>query len=126
MAEHKSTHTINARKKAVGSAKAFRERERRLRLLVEDYFKIFENNGSAAIEKKIEDYNEKIEQLKTQLAQIEKKTQREQAAVIARFKKEGVTDSEIVSRLGLSTSDIRPLSKLKDIPESMHKTEEDK
>lgn len=52
MAERKSTRAINARKKALEAARSFQEREERLLSLAEDFFKIFESNGSATIEKK--------------------------------------------------------------------------
>ncbi len=111
MAERKSTRAINARKKALEAAKAFQEREERLLSLAEDFFKIFESNGSAAIEKKISEHEAKIEELREQLVQVEKNSEVEQAKVIARFKDEGVNNSEIASRLALSTTQVRSLSK---------------
>lgn len=111
MSERKSTRAINARKKALEAAKAFQEREERLLTLAEDFFTIFESNGSAAIEKKIAEHEAKIEELREQLAQVEKDSKVEQAKAIARFKEEGVNNSEIASRLNLSTSDVRKLSK---------------
>ena len=112
MAERKSARAINARKKALEAAKAFQEREERLISLAEDFFKIFESNGSAAIEKKIAEHEAKIEELREQLVQVEKDSEVEQAKVIARFKDEGVNNSEIASRLELSTGEVRKLGKL--------------
>lgn len=112
MAERKSTRAINARKKALEAAKAFQEREERLVSLAEDFFKIFETNGSAAIEKKIAEHQAKIEELRERLVQVEKDSEVEQAKVIARFKDEGVNNSEIASRLDISTGDVRKLSKI--------------
>ena len=112
MAERKSTRAINARKKALEAARAFQQREERLLSLAEDFFKIFESNGSAAIEKKIAEHEAKIEELREQLVQVEKDSEVEQAKVIARFKEEGVNNSEIASRLYLSTGDVRRLGKL--------------
>lgn len=112
MAERKSTRAINARKKALEAAKAFQEREERLISLAEDFFKIFESNGSAAIEKKIGEHKAKIEELRAQLVQVEKDSEVEQAKVIARFKDEGVNNSEIASRLDISTGDVRQLGKI--------------
>lgn len=112
MAERKSTRAINARKKALEAARAFQEREERLLSLAEDFFTIFESNGSSAIEKKIAEHEAKIEDLRAQLVQVEKDSEVEQAKVIARFKEEGVNNSEIASRLDLSTGDVRRLGKL--------------
>lgn len=53
-----------------------------------------------------------IEELREQLVQVEKDSEAEQAKVIARFKDEGVNNSEIASRLDLSTGDVRRLGKL--------------
>lgn len=114
MAERKSSRAINARKKALEAAKAFQEREERLLALAEDFFQLEESSGVAAIDKKIEDYLAKIEQLKEERVQIEKDSEVEQAKVIARFKDEGVNNSEIASRLDISTSDVRKLSKLQE------------
>lgn len=111
MAERKSTRAINARKKALEAAKAFQEREERLLALAEDFFQLEESSGVAAIDKKIEDYLAKIEQLKQERVQAEKASEGEQAKVIARFKNEGVNNSEIASRLNLSAADVRKLVK---------------
>lgn len=111
MAERKSTRAINARKKALEAAKAFQEREERLLALAEDFFQLEESSGMAGIDKKIEDYLAKIEQLKQERVQAEKASEGEQAKVIARFKNEGVNNSEIASRLNLSTADVRKLVK---------------
>lgn len=112
MAERKSTRAINARKKALEAARAFQEREERLLSLAEDFFKIFETNGSTAIEKKIEEHERKIEELREQLVQVEKESENEQAKVISRFKDEGVNNSEIASRLELTSAQIRKLTNL--------------
>ena len=106
MAERKSTRAINARKKALEAARAFQQREERLLSLAEEFFKIFESNGSGAVEKKIAEHEAKIEELREQLVQVEKDSEAEQAKVIARFK------NEIASRLDLSTGDVRRLGKL--------------
>lgn len=111
MAERKSTRAINARKKALEAAKAFQEREERLLALAEDFFQLEESSGMAGIDKKIEDYLAKIEQLKQERVQAEKASEGEQAKVIARFKNEGVNNSEIASRLNLSAADVRKLVK---------------
>lgn len=111
MAERKSTRAINARKKALEAAKAFQEREERLLALAEDFFQLEESSGVAGIDKKIEDYLAKIEQLKQERVQAEKASEGEQAKVIARFKNEGVNNSEIASRLNLSAADVRKLVK---------------
>lgn len=111
MTERKSTRAINARKKALEAAKAFQEREERLLSLAEDFFEIFETNGSAAIEKKIAEHESKIKELRGQLVQVGKDSEAEQAKVIARFKEEGVNNSEIASRLDLSAGDVRKLTK---------------
>lgn len=116
MAERKSTRAINARKKALEAAKAFQEREERLLSLAEDFFKIFETNGSAAIEKKIAEHEAKIEELRAQLVKVEKDSEVEQAKVIGRFKDEGVNNSEIASRLDISTGDVRKLGKMDATP----------
>lgn len=114
MAERKSVRAINARKKALEAAKAFQEREERLLALAEDFFQIEESSGVAAIDKKIEDYLAKIEQLKEERVRAEKASEGEQANVIAQFKDEGVNNSEIASRLAVSVADVRKLSKLQD------------
>lgn len=111
MAERKSTRAINARKKALEAAKAFQEREERLLVLAEDFFQLEESSGVAVIDKKIEDYLAKIEQLKQERVQAQKASEGEQAKVIAQFKSEGVNNSEIASRLDLSTADVRKLAK---------------
>ena len=112
MAERKSTRAINARKKALEAARAFQQREERLLSLAEEFFKIFESNGSGAVEKKIAEHEAKIEELREQLVQVEKDSEAEQAKVIARFKEESVNNLEIASRLDLSTGDVRRLGKL--------------
>ena len=112
MAERKSTRAINARKKALEAAKAFQEREERLLALAEDFFQLEESSGVAGIDKKIEDYLAKIEQLKQERVQAEKASEGEQAKVIAQFKDEGVNNSEIASRLDLSAGDVRKLTKV--------------
>ena len=112
MAERKSTRAINARKKALEAAKAFQEREERLLVLAEDFFQLEDSSGVAVIDKKIEDYLAKIEQLKEERVQAEKTSEGEQAKVIARFKSEGVNNSEIASRLDISTGDVRKLTKI--------------
>ena len=112
MAERKSARAINARKKALEAAKAFQEREERLLALAEDFFQLEESSGVAGIDKKIEDYLAKIEQLKQERVQAEKASEGEQAKVIARFKEEGVNNSEIASRLAVSVAEVRKLSKM--------------
>lgn len=119
MAERKSTRAINARKKAVEAAKTFQEREERLLSLAEDFFKISESNGTAAIEKK-------IVELRQQLVQVEKASEVEQAKVIARFKEESVNNSEIASRLDLSVAEVRKLAKLKEPTQTDQPTDERK
>ena len=126
MAERKSTRAINARKKAVEAARAFQEREERLLSLAEDFFKISESNGTAAIEKK-------IVELRQQLVQAEKASEAEQAKVIARFKEESVNNSEIASRLDLSVAEVRKsvaevrkLAKLKEPTQTDQSTDERK
>ncbi|QRZ61370.1 hypothetical protein [Rothia sp. ZJ932] len=66
----------------------------------------------AGIDKKIEDLLAKIEQLKVERVAAEKASEIDQAAVIGRFRSEGVNNSEIASRLALSASDVRRLAKL--------------
>ena len=124
MAERKSTRAVNARKKALEAAKAFQEREERLLVLAEDFFQLEESSGVAVIDKKIEDYLAKIEQLKQERVQVEKASEGEQATVIARFKEEGVTNAEIASRLELSTAEVRALSKKKGSSAPTNETEE--
>lgn len=80
-------------------------------VLAEDFFQLEESSGVAVIDKKIEDYLAKIEQLKEERVQAEKTSEGEQAKVIAQFKSEGVNNSEIASRLDLSTATVRKLAK---------------
>lgn len=118
MAERKSTKTINARKKALEAAREFQAREERLLVLAEDFFKLEESSGVAVIDKKIEDYLAKVEQLKVERMAAEKASDVDQAAVIERFKSEGVNNSEIASRLAIATAHVRRLSKLQDDSDS--------
>lgn len=111
MAPRKSAKTINARRKALEAAAAFQERENRLLGYAEDFFKIYETSGAATIEKKIDDAYQRIEELKAELAHIERTSETEQARVIARFKEEGVNNTEIASRLAISATDVRKLTK---------------
>ncbi len=112
MAERKSTKAVNARKKALEAAREFAAREERLLALAEDFFKLEESSGVASIDKKIEDYLAKIEQLKVERVEAEKASEVDQAAVIERFKSEGVNNSEIASRLAITTADVRRLAKM--------------
>ena len=112
MAERKSTKAVNARKKALEAAREFAAREERLLALAEDFFKLEESSGVASIDKKIEDYLAKIEQLKVERVEVQKASEVDQAAVIERFKSEGVNNSEIASRLAIATADVRRLTKL--------------
>lgn len=112
MAERKSTKAVNARKKALEAARKFAAREERLLALAEDFFKLEETSGVALIDKKIEDYRAKIEQLKAERVEAEKASEVDQAAVIERFKSEGVNNSEIASRLAIATADVRRLAKM--------------
>jgi DNA-directed RNA polymerase specialized sigma subunit len=112
MAERKSTKAVNARKKALEAAREFAAREERLLALAEDFFKLEESSGVASIDKKIEDYLVKIEQLKVERVEAEKASEVDQAAVIERFKSEGVNNSEIASRLAIATADVRRLAKM--------------
>lgn len=105
--------------KALEAAKTFQEREEHLVSLAEDYFKISESNSTTAIEKK-------IAKLRQQLAQIEKASETEQAKVIARFKKEGVNNSEIASRLAVSVAEVRKFAKLKEPTQTVRFTDERK
>lgn len=116
MAERKSTRVVNARKKALEAARSFAEREERLLGLAEDFFKLAESSGAETVEKKIEEYQLKIEQLRQELVQLEKSSELDQAKVIARFKAEGVGQSETASRLALSAGEVRRLAKL--VPEA--------
>lgn len=112
MAERKSTKAVNARKKALEAAREFAAREERLLALAEDFFKLEESSGVASIDKKIEDYLAKIEQLKVERVEVQKASEVDQAAVIERFKSEGVNNSEIASRLAITTADVRRLAKM--------------
>ncbi len=112
MAERKSTKAVNARKKALEAAREFAAREERLLALAEDFFKLEESSGVTAIDKKIEDYLAKIEQLKVERVEAEKASEVDQATVIERFKSEGVNNSEIASRLAITTADVRRLAKM--------------
>lgn len=105
--------------KTLKAAKTFQQREEHLVSLAEDYFKISESNGTAAIEKK-------IAKLRQQRAQAEKASESEQAKVIARFKEEGVNHSEIASRLNLSVAQVRKFAKLKEPTQTDHSTDERK
>ena len=87
--------------------------------LAEDFFKISESNGTAAIEKK-------IVELRQQLVQAEKASEVEQAKVIARFKEESVNNSEIASRLDLSVAEVRKLAKHKEPTQTDQSTDERK
>jgi len=58
--------------------------------------------------------------------QVEKASEVEQAKVIARFKEEGVNNSEIASRLDLSASEVRKFAKLKEPAQTDQSTNERK
>ncbi|QRZ61802.1 hypothetical protein [Rothia sp. ZJ932] len=107
----KNTKNNTARRKAIEAAQAFQEKENRLLALAEDYFSIYETSGAAAIDKKIEEHETKIQQLRKELVTIIQGTEAEKSHIVARFKEEGISQQEISQRICLAPSEVRQLLK---------------
>lgn len=112
MAGRKSSTAINAQKKALEAALKFQQQQERLLDLAAKFFSIPEKNGVADLEKQIEDFEAKIEQLRVRIGEQQKSSETEQADVVAQMKAEGIAAAEIAQRLAISPAEVRRLLKL--------------
>lgn len=104
MARRRNT---TARQKAAACAAAFTQREEKLQGLATDFFDLEDKSEHGKLQKRLDEYQRKIEELQTRSKEAEAKLRAQQAPIIYAMKQAGETPANIAARLGVSISVVR-------------------
>ena len=123
MAQRKTT---SARQKAAAHAAAFTQREEKLQELAAEFFDLEDKSEYGKLQKRIQDYQQKLEELQANSAAAEAELRAQQAPIIYAMKQAGETPANIAARLGVSVPVVRQaLSEQKHQAQSQHETTHD-
>lgn len=115
-----------ARQKAAAHAAAFTQREEKLQRLATDFFDLEDKSEHGKLQKRIQDYQQKLEELQTRSKDAEAELRSQQAPIIDAMKQTGETPANIAARLGVSIPVVRQaLSEQKHQAQSQHETTHD-
>lgn len=104
MAQRKTT---SARQKAAAHAAAFTQREEKLQRLATDFFDLEDKSEHGKLQKRIQDYQQKLEELQARSKDAEAELRAQQAPIIYAMKQAGETPANIAARLGVSIPVVR-------------------
>lgn len=96
-----------ARQKAAAHAAAFTQREEKLQELAADFFDLEDKSEHGKLQKRIQDYQQKLEELQANSAAAEAELRAQQAPIIYAMKQAGETPANIAARLGVSAPVVR-------------------
>lgn len=91
-----------ARQKAAAHAAAFTQREEKLQRLATDFFDLEDKSEHGKLQKRIQDYQQKLEELQANSAAAEAELRAQQAPIIDAMKQAGETPANIAKRLDIS------------------------
>ena len=112
-----------ARQKAAAHAAAFTQREEKLQRLATDFFDLEDKSEHGKLQKRIQDYQQKLEELQTRSKDAEAELRAQQAPIISAMKQTGETPANIAARLGVSIPVVRQaLSEQKSQPSTPETT----
>ena len=115
-----------ARQKAAKYAAAFTQREEKLQRLATDFFDLEDKSEHGKLQKRLDEYQRKIEELQTRSKDAEAELRAQQAPIIYAMKQAGETPANIAARLGVSVPVVRQaLSEQKHQAQSQHETTHD-
>jgi hypothetical protein len=115
-----------ARQKAAAHAAAFTQREEKLQRLATDFFDLEDKSEHGKLQKRIQDYQQKLEELQANSVAAEAELRAQQAPIISAMKQTGETPANIAARLGVSIPVVRQaLSEQKHQAQSQHETTHD-
>lgn len=109
MAQNNSSKTSAARKKAEEAARKIQEQQTRLLHLAEEYFAVADTAGVTEKLRKIEEHENKIKDLRAEIAVAEQDIESKQALLVQQLKDENINNTEIAERLMLSATDVTRL-----------------
>ena len=119
-------HNAMARQKAAKYAAAFTQREEKLQRLATDFFDLEDKSEHGKLQKRIQDYQQKLEELQANSVAAEAELRAQQAPIISAMKQTGETPANIAARLGVSIPVVRQaLSEQKHQAQSQHETTHD-
>ena len=96
-----------ARQKAAAHAAAFTQREEKLQELAAEFFDLEDKSEHGKLQKRIQDYQQKLEELQANSAAAEAELRTQQAPIIYAMKQAGETPANIAARLGVSVPVVR-------------------
>ena len=112
-----------ARQKAAKYAATFTQREEKLQELAAKFFDLEDKSEHGKLQKRIQDYQQKLEELHANSAAAEAELRAQQAPIISAMKQTGETPTNIAARLGVSVPVVRQaLSEQKHQAEAHHET----
>lgn len=112
-----------ARQKAAAHAAAFTQREEKLQRLATEFFDLEDKSEHGKLQKRIQDYQQKLEELQARSKNTEAELRAQQAPIICAMKQAGETPANIAARLGVSVPVVRQaLSEQKHQAQSQHET----
>ena len=96
-----------ARQKAAKYAAAFTQREEKLQRLATEFFDLEDKSAYGKLQKRIQDYQQKLEELQANSAAAAAELRAQQAPIIDAMKPAGETPANIAARLGVSVPVVR-------------------
>lgn len=96
-----------ARQKAAAHAAAFTQREEKLQELAAEFFDLEDKSAYGKLQKRIQDYQQKLEELQARSKDTEAELRAQQAPIIDEMKQAGETPANIAARLGVSIPVVR-------------------
>ena len=116
-------NTTSARQKAAKYAAAFTQREEKLQRLAIEFFDLEDKSEHGKLQKRLDEYQRKIEELQARSKDTEAELRAQQAPIIYAMKQAGETPANIAARLGVSGPVVRQaLSEQKHQAQSQHET----
>ena len=112
-----------ARQKAAKYAAAFTQREEKLQELAAEFFDLEDKSEHGKLQKRLDEYQRKIEELQARSKDAEAELRAQQAPIIYAMKQAGETPANIAARLGVSVPVVRQaLSEQKHQAQSQQET----
>jgi hypothetical protein len=96
-----------ARQKAAAHAAAFTQREEKLQRLATEFFDLEDKSEHGKLQKRLDEYQGKIEELQTRSKDTEAELRAQQVPIICAMKQAGETPANIAARLGVSVPVVR-------------------
>ena len=119
-------NTASARQKAAKYAATFTQREEKLQRLATEFFDLEDKSEHGKLQKRLNEYQRKIEELQARSKDAEAELRAQQAPIISAMKQTGETPANIAARLGVSVPVVRQaLSEQKHQAQNQHETTHD-